>query len=89
MELDGTDEWMEGHDSRGRADRAAPIAFFQGRDEVTGARLRAVTHMLWRAGQANQFNPMLPSASPCHPLEFDDSWNLVEDVDGASENSEF
>ena len=78
VELDGTDEWMEGQDSSGRAVRAAPIAFFQGRDEVSGARLRAVTRMLWRAGRADQFNAMLPNVRPSHPVEVDGSWNLVE-----------
>ena len=80
VKLKGTDKWMVGEDSRGRAVRAAPIVFFQGHDESSSARLRTVAHMLWCAGQANQFNKMLPSAPPCHPLEFDDSWNLAEDA---------
>ena len=76
MELAGTDIWMTGGDSRGRAVRAAPIAFFQGRDEVSGARLRAVARMLWRAGRADLFNSMLPCARG-PPVEFDGR-NIVE-----------
>ena len=78
VELHGTDEWMEGRDSRGRAVRAAPIAFFRGRDELSFDRLRAVARMLWRAGQADQFNRMLPNPRQGPPLVELDGWQRVE-----------
>ena len=77
VELHGTDEWMEGRDSRGRAVRAAPIAFFRGRDELSFDRLRAVARMLWRAGRADRFNAMLPNARHSPPVELD-GWQRVE-----------
>ena len=75
-QLDGTDLYMTGRDSRGRAARAASIAFFQGRDEVSGERLRAIVRILCRAGRADLFNSMLPCARG-PPVEFDGR-NVVE-----------
>ena len=76
MQVDGTDLYMTGRDSRGRAARAASIAFVQGRGEVSGERLLAIVRILCRAGRADLFNSMLPCPRG-PPMQFDGR-NVVE-----------